>query len=303
MKIALLIPCHNEAKTIGGVIEDFRKEIPQASIYVYDNNSTDETSRIAREHQAEVRFSPRSGKGMVIRQMFDEVTADIYITVDGDGTYQAGDVHQLLKPVVSDECDMCVGNRLIKYSPGSFPPLHVFGNKLISFLTRKFYGERIDDMLSGFRVMNRKLVEKLCLISVGFEIETEINIKSIWHGFRIRCVPIDYSGRPRGSSSKIRTLSDGYRILATLFMLLREYQPVTMGGISFLVLVLAGLIMIAIGGGRGNYFLFSAGLTLVLLGSVILCTGVILHAINMADREAAEAREKLRRIFRNLKSG
>ena len=295
MKIAVLIPCYNEAPTIGKVIEDFRRELPEAEIYVYDNNSTDETSRIALQHQAIVCPAPRPGKGMVIRQMFDEVSADIYIMVDGDDTYRAADVHKLLAPVQDGTCDMSVANRLVDYSSGSFPPLHGFGNKLICYLTEKFYGKRIDDMLSGFRVMNKAMVKELCLISAGFEIETEINLKSIRHGFKICCIPSFYSDRPEGSKSKIHTLSDGYRILATLFMMLQEYQPVTMGGISFIVLSLAGLVMVIVGWSIHLPYLFAAGLALGFLGTIILCTGIVLHAINMANREGVEHRRKISR--------
>ncbi len=292
MKTAVLIPCRNEARTIGKVIDDFRRELPEANIYVYDNNSTDSTADIARRHEAEVRSAPRPGKGMVIRQMFDEVKADIYVLVDGDDTYRAEDVHRLLDPVREGSCDMSVANRLVEYAPGSFPPLHIFGNRLISWLTAKFYGKKIDDMLSGFRVMTREMIDELCLISAGFEIETEINIKSIRHGFRICCLPSYYSHRPAGSQSKIHTLGDGYRILATLFMLFQEYQPVTMGGISFLILALAGAALVLAGGLGRNLYLFSLGLFFGLTGLLILTTGVILHAVNMAAREGEEHRRR-----------
>jgi len=298
MNLAVLIPCHNEAETIGKVIDDFRRELPDAEIYVYDNKSTDDTARIAREHGAKVCFCLRLGKGRVIRQMFNEINADIYIMVDGDDTYRARDVHKLIEPVSTGACDMCVGNRLVNYSPGSFPLLHIFGNKLIRFLTHKLYREKVDDMLSGYRVMNRTLVGDLCLISGGFEIETEINIQTIWHGFRIKSLPTRYSGRPPGSVSKIRTLGDGYRILATLFTLLREYQPVTAGGLIFSVLALIGLILLIIGWSGGSFFLFTIGVLLILLGFLIVCTGVVLHSINISNREGAEQRRKL---FRNYK--
>ncbi len=295
MKTAVLIPCRNEARTVGKVIDDFRRELPSAEIYVYDNNSTDVTAAVAGEHGAEVRAAPRPGKGMVIRQMFAEVDADIYVLVDGDDTYRAEDVHRLLEPVQSGSCDMSVANRLVEYAPGSFPPLHGFGNRLISWLTAKFYGKKIDDMLSGFRVMTREMIDELCLISAGFEIETEINIKSIRHGFQICCLPSYYSHRPEGSQSKIHTLGDGYRILATLFMLFQEYQPVTMGGIAFLLLNLIGLALVLGGWLGSNPFLFFTGLFLSAAGLLILCTGVILHAVNMAAREGEEHRRRLAR--------
>ncbi len=292
MTTVVLIPCHNEEPTIGSVVDDFRREQPDARIYVYDNNSTDATAEVARAHGATVRAAPCPGKGMVIQQMFDEVDADLYVLVDGDATYSAADAGKIIEPVASGTCDMCVGNRLAHYTAGAFPWCHIFGNRLIRVLTRRFHQINVDDMLSGFRVMNRALVDDLCLISAGFEVETEINIKAIRKGFRIHCIPVQYSRRPDGSESKIRTLGDGYRILATLFMLLQEYQPLTFSGIAFLVLGLPGTVAMVTGLARESLFLFCGGLGSVIMGSLALCTGAILHAINMASREAERHRDK-----------
>lgn len=302
-RIAVLLPCYNEAVTIEKVIDDFRAELPHANIYVYDNNSTDGTADIARSKNVVVKNCRRQGKGMVVRQMFNEIDADIYVMSDGDDTYLASDVHALLAPILDDQCDMCIGNRLIRHSGGSFSPVHYGGNRLICFLMRRFYNTNIDDMLSGFRVFTRELVDDLKLISAGFEIETELNIKTVWHGYKIMCVPVEYSARPVGSFSKIRTFIDGYRILATLFMLLREYQPVTMGGIFFLACLALSATGISIGWYYGVTPLLMLGCTVCIFGTLVLCTGVVIHAINISYREADEHRRKMiRRILQGRRS-
>lgn len=303
MKVSVLIPCHNEATTIGKVIDDFRRELPDAEIYVYDNKSTDDTAKIARERGATVRFSPRLGKGRVVQQMFNEISSDVYIMVDGDDTYHADDVHALLEPVVEDRCDMCIGNRLAAFEAGSFSFLHLFGNKLISFLMKNLYHQKIDDMLSGLRVMNNSIVQELCLVFGGFEIETEINIKTVWSGYRIESIPIKYSERPQGSLTKIKTFSDGYRILLTLFMLLRESQPVTITGICFLLLCLLGLNSSVYGYYSNNLYAFAGGLCLGLVGVVILCSGMVVHAINISSHETADRIRKLKKHVDQTSSG
>ena len=188
MQIAILIPCLNEEETIGKVIGDFQKALPEAKIYVGDNNSTDRTAEIAQSLGASVISENRRGKGYVVQKLLSEVAADIYVMVDGDDTYQAGDVHQLLRPVIEGKYDMCVGNRLKHYHPGSFSRFHLLGNRLIRLLTFKLHGVDIPDMLTGYRVMRRGLADEICLILGGFEVETEINIKCVWYGFTIDSV-------------------------------------------------------------------------------------------------------------------
>ena len=293
MKIAILIPCLNEEATIGRVIRDFQEALPEAQIYVGDNNSTDRTAEIAKSLDVPIIFESRQGKGNIVKQLLRRVPADLYVLVDGDGTYRARDLPVLLRPVREGRCDMCIGNRLRHYQPGSFSHFHLFGNKLIRVLTKKLHGADIPDMLTGYRVMSRKLVDEICLIMGGFEVETEINIKSVWHGFRVCSVDIEYGKRPGGSISKIRTINDGYRILSTILMLLREHQPMTMGGVIFLILNLIALILFISGVIRGSLFSFSFALFLSLLGAVALSTGIILHAGNIAHRESEEFQRKL----------
>jgi len=295
MDIAILIPCFNEEKTIGQVIQDFREVLPEAKIYVGDNNSTDQTAEMAKSLDVPVIFEIRQGKGNIVKKMLRLVRADLYVLVDGDETYRARDLPELLRPVQEGRCDMSIGNRLRHYQPGSFSHFHLFGNKLICLLTRKLHGADIPDMLTGYRVMSRKLVKEICLIMGGFEIETEINIKSVWHGFKVCSVDIEYGKRPGGSISKIRTFNDGYRILSTILMLLREHQPMTMGGVIFLFLNLLALILLISGVIRGSIFSFSFALFLSLLGAVALSTGIILHAGNIAHRESEEFQRKLNR--------
>ena len=299
MDIALLIPCLNEEKTIGKVIKDFQKALPEAKLYVGDNNSTDKTVEIAESLGASIIRENRPGKGYMVHRLLIEVKADIYIMVDGDDTYRAQDIHQMLKPVIEGKYDMCVGNRLKHFEPGSFSHFHLLGNKLIRLLTFKLHGVDIPDMLTGYRVMRRGLVDKICLILGGFEVETEINIKSVWHGFTIYSVDVEYGLRPSGSTSKIKTFQDGYRILSTIFMLLREHQPLTMGGISFLTLGLIGIILAIWGIVGGSLFAFTLGLFSLLLGSVALGVGIILHAINISHREDEVHYRKLLRIKTN----
>jgi len=295
METAVLIPCFNEEKTIGEVIKSFQAELPEARIYVGDNNSDDDSAAIARQCGAKVLSCAQPGKGHTVRMLLSGIAADVYVLVDGDNTYRAEDIKILLPPVESGQYDMCIGNRLENYQPGSFPALHLLGNRMIRFLTYKLHKVDIPDMLSGYRVMSRKLVDNLCLISGGFEIETEINIKSVWQGFKIGSLDIVYQPRPAGSASKLQTFNDGYRILATILMLLREYQPMTMGSIIFFVSNCLALALLIIGLARGNTFIFNFGLFSSLVGVIALGVGLILNAINISHREAEERQKKAAR--------
>ena len=235
----------------------------------------------------------RQGKGHMLKTMVENIDAEIYIMIDGDGTYAAKDIHQLILPVIEGKCDMCIGNRLNNYQPGSFSNFHLIGNKLIRYLTYRLHGVKIPDMLTGYRVMSRKVVDKMCLISGGFEIETEINIKSVWLGSRICSVDIHYGTRPAGSISKIKTINDGYRILSTIFMLLREHQPMTMGGIICLILITIGTVFFCGGMFGDNLYCFILGLSMYLIGIIALATGIILNAINISHRELEQFHRKL----------
>ena len=243
-KVAVLIPCYNEAVTIAKVVDDFKRVLPDADIYVYDNNSSDETSKIAREHGAIVRFEPRQGKGNVVRQMFRDIEADYYLMVDGDDTYPAEAAPELLAPLMNDEADMTVGDRLSNGSYGeeNDRAFHGFGNDLVRWLIKAIYGYAFDDVMTGYRAFNRMFVKTMPVLSEGFQIETEISIHAVDKHWRIKDVPIDYRDRPEGSYSKLSTFGDGAKVLMAITSLFKDYKPFAFfGWISILFLIL-GLI-------------------------------------------------------------
>jgi glycosyltransferase involved in cell wall biosynthesis len=240
--VAILIPCFNEELTIAHVISRFRNELPNARIYVFDNNSTDHTADRARENGAITLHERRQGKGFVVQRMFREIDADIYVMVDGDGTYPAASVHALLEPVIFNEADMVVGSRLDPASKSQFGLMNRLGNYFFLSLTRVLFDVQIKDMLSGYRVFSRNIVKQLPLLSSGFEIETELTIKALERGYRVIEFPVHLSNRPGGSYSKIRHVQDGLLILRTIFSLARDYKPLTVFGTIGLLFVAAGLI-------------------------------------------------------------
>jgi glycosyltransferase involved in cell wall biosynthesis len=285
-RIAILIPCFNEDKTIARVVRDFRSELPDADIYVYDNNSTDNTVKEARAAGAIVRNESRQGKGNVIRSMFRQIDADYYVMVDGDGTYPADMVHEIIKPVVSGEADMVCGSRLHTQSASNFKRLNLAGNRLFNFLLNSLFRVRITDILSGYRAFTREVVKSLPVLSRGFEIETELTLKAIERNYRIVEIPVSLSERPEGSSSKINIVRDGILIFNTIFALLRDYKPFTAFGGFGLFLMILGLI-------PGIFVIYEFAVTgtilhipsailavgLVLSGALLIFTGLTLHSI------------------------
>jgi len=225
-KIAVLIPCYNEALTIANVIEDFRRQLPDASIYVYDNNSSDGTAQIAREHNAIVRYEPRQGKGNVIRSMFRDIEADCYIMVDGDDTYPAQFALAFVDAVLSGRADMVVGDRLSStYFSENKRPFHNSGNVLIRNLINWLYRSSLKDILTGARAFSRDFVKTYPVLSKGFEIETEMTIFALDHNFKILEIPVDYRDRPEGSVSKLQTFRDGFRVINTVGRLFCDTKP------------------------------------------------------------------------------
>ncbi|MDR1087799.1 MAG: glycosyltransferase [Coriobacteriales bacterium] len=243
--IAVLIPCYNEEMTIAKVVDDFARELPEATIYVYDNNSSDATSALAREHGAVVRFEPRRGKGNVVRQMFREIEAEYYVLVDGDDTYPAEAVHELLKPVITGEADMVIGDRLsnLTYRDENKRAFHNFGNNLVRFLIHLIYGVNIVDVLTGYRAFNRIYVKTCPITSQGFEIETEMTIHTIDKNWRFAEVPIVYRDRPEGSESKLSTFSDGSKVLLTILGLFKDYKPLVLFSLIGIILLVIGVIL------------------------------------------------------------
>jgi len=240
--IAVLIPCYNEVQTIARVVRDFRRELPTAQIYVFDNNSTDRTIEEAQAAGAIVQHEVRQGKGHVLRAMFHAVEADAYVMVDGDGTYPADRVHDLLQPVLNGEADMVIGSRLQSGANSRFKFPNLLGNMAFRWLLNSFFRVHVTDLLSGYRAMNRRVVKGLPFLSRGFESETELTVKCLQRGLHIVEVPVTLAPRVEGSYSKIRMVHDGILILNTLFSLARDYKPLTAFGVIGLALCGLGLI-------------------------------------------------------------
>lgn len=249
-KVAVLIPCYNEAKTIRKVIEDFSKVIPEKDrvIYVYDNNSTDDTAKIAAEAGAIVRKEYQQGKGNVIRRMFREIDAECYIMVDGDDTYPAEYAPEMIKKVLARKVDMVVGDRLSStYFTENKRPFHNFGNSLVRKSINVLFKSDIKDIMTGYRAFSYQFVKSFPVLSHGFEIETEMSIHAIDKNMLLDNVVIDYRDRPEGSESKLNTYSDGFKVLRTILKLFRNYKPLAFFNIfSVLLLVLALIFFIPI---------------------------------------------------------
>jgi glycosyltransferase involved in cell wall biosynthesis len=241
-KIAILIPCYNEELTVGQVVRDFRKELPEADIYVFDNNSADRTVEVARKAGARIVFERRQGKGYVVQAMFRDVDADIYVMVDGDNTYPPTEVHNLIAPITAGEADMTVGSRLMGQSKSEFRALNRLGNRFFLNTINVMFKLKLSDILSGYRAFNRKFVKTIPLFGGGFETETELTIKALVRGYRVVEVPVDLKARPGGSFSKIRIMQDGFLILNSILTLFRDYKPLTFFGAIGLLLILIGLV-------------------------------------------------------------
>jgi len=248
--IAVLIPCYNEEKTIEKVVLDFKKELPDAKIYVFDNNSTDNTAKIVlklmKNHEnIFLEKEYRQGKGNVIRSMFRKIDADIYVLVDGDDTYSANFVHKLIEPIVNKKADMVIGDR---HSNGTYKqenkrPFHNFGNGLVRFLINKLFKNNLKDIMSGYRVFSKEFVKSMPVLSNGFEIETEITIHALDKKFLIQEIPIEYKDRPEGSYSKLNTFSDGTRVLKTILWLFKDYKPLTFFTVVALIFFILSLMV------------------------------------------------------------
>ncbi|MDE5758174.1 MAG: glycosyltransferase family 2 protein [Allobaculum sp.] len=225
-KIAVLIPCYNESRTIEKVVKDYRAAFKHADIYVYDNNSTDNTDKIARQAGAIVRYEPKQGKGNVVRSMFRDIEADCYVMVDGDDTYPASDAKKLADLVLNDGVDMAIGDRLSStYFTENQRPFHNVGNRLVRFLINTFYDADVTDIMTGLRAFSWDFVKSFPVQSKGFEIETEMTIFSLDNNMNLAEVVIDYQDRPAGSVSKLNTVSDGAKVLKTIGTLLRDTKP------------------------------------------------------------------------------
>ena len=243
-KIAVLIPCYNESQTIEKVVTDWRKELPEAVIYVYDNNSTDNTAEIAKKAGAVVRYEYQQGKGNVIRRMFREIDAECYIMVDGDDTYPAEFGREMASKVLERKVDMVVGDRLSStYFEENKRPFHNFGNSLVRGTINRLFKSNIRDIMTGYRAFSYLFVKTFPVLSKGFEIETEMSIHAVEKNMLVENVIIEYRDRPEGSESKLNTYSDGAKVLGTIARLYKNYRPFRFFGILALVLMIISAIM------------------------------------------------------------
>ena len=295
-KIAVLIPCYNEAATIEKVVRDFRAALPEATVYVYDNNSTDGSGDLARAAGAVVRRERRQGKGNVIRTMFRDIEAECYLMADGDDTYPAEQARQLTDAVLLEGADMAVGGRLSStYFTQNKRPFHNLGNVLVRGLVNRFFHGHIVDIMTGYRAFSRLFVKSFPVLSKGFEIETEMSIHALDKNFRLVNVPVDYRDRPAGSHSKLNTYSDGARVLMTVFRLVKDYKPLAFfSAVSLLLILFAGVLFVPVfleylATGLVERFptLIVAGF-LAVGGLLTLCCGLILDTVIKKERQDFE---------------
>ena len=243
-KIAVLIPCYNESKTIAKVVADYKNALPEADVYVYDNNSSDGTDEIARKAGAIVRYERRQGKGNVIRSMFRDIDADCYLMIDGDDTYPADNARQMCDYVLQGGVDMVIGDRLSStYFEENKRPFHNFGNSLVRTLINRLFHSNVKDIMTGYRAFSRNFVKHFPVLSRGFEIETEMTIHALDKNFLLKELPIKYRDRPEGSLSKLNTYSDGFKVLMTIARLFRDYKPFVFFTSVFVICLLLALGM------------------------------------------------------------
>lgn len=295
-KIAVLIPCYNESKTIEKVIKDYRSVLPEADIYVYDNNSKDGTDEIAKKCGAIVKYEYRQGKGNVIRSMFRDIDADCYLMIDGDDTYPCENAREMCDLVLSGKADMVIGDRLSStYFTENKRPFHNFGNKIVRLLINKLFHNNVKDIMTGYRAFSYDFVKGFPVLSKGFEIETEMTIHAVDKNFKLVEIPVMYRDRPSGSVSKLNTYRDGFKVLKTIASLFKEYKPQLFFGICSSIFMLFALIL----GIPVFIEYFKTGLVprypslivsgiLVLISLSLLICGIILQVIVKKHRELYE---------------
>lgn len=249
--IAVLLPCYNEERNIGKVIKDARKHLAEANIYVFDNRSTDRSAEIAKELGISVVPVLRRGKGFVVRAMLERTTEDVLVILDVDDTYDLAQVRKLTAPVIAGKCDMAVGARLENYEEEAFRAFHVFGNNLVTWLVNRLFGSNVRDVMSGYRAFTQEVARKVPLRSRGFDIEVEWTIQLITHGYRLKDINIPYRPRTEGSSSKLHTFRDGFRVLWAVFTLFQEMKPLTvfasLAACFYLMALIGGFLSAKIG--------------------------------------------------------
>ena len=295
-KIAVLIPCYNEAKTIEKVVNDYKKALPEADIYVYDNNSTDGTDEIAKKAGAIVKYERKQGKGNVIRNMFREIEADCYLMIDGDDTYPAESAREMCDYVLNENVDMVIGDRLSStYFTENKRAFHNFGNRIVRWSINTIFRSKINDIMTGYRAFSYEFVKSYPVLSKGFEIETEMTIHAIDKNFTLKEMPVQYRDRPEGSVSKLNTYKDGVKVIKTIATLFKEYKPgLFFNIISLLVFIIAAILAIPVfieymNTGLVPRFptLIVAGL-LVVISLLLTTTSIILQVIVKKNKQIFE---------------
>lgn len=292
LSIAVLLPCYNEEVTIGKVVRDFKAALPGATVYVYDNNSTDRTAEIAAAEGAIVRREPRQGKGNVIRAMFEDIDADVYVMADGDDTYPA-DAAPAMVAKVPDGYDMVIGDRLSStYFQENKRPFHNFGNRLVRGSINGLFGAHVTDIMTGYRAFSFTFVKTYPVLSRGFEVETEMTIHSLNNNLRLYEMPIQYRDRPEGSVSKLDTVGDGIKVMSTIFRMIREYKPLPFFGGLGLIIGIVGIVLcgtvtfeFAKTGVVTHFPTLIGAVMLVIAGLLLIIAGIILDVMAKNDRK------------------
>lgn len=290
--IAVLLPCYNEEATIGKVVRDFKAALPDAAIYVYDNNSTDRTAEIAAAEGAIVRKEPRQGKGNVVRAMFEDIDADVYVMADGDDTYPADAAPAMVEKVL-EGYDMVIGDRLSStYFQENKRPFHNFGNRLARGSINGLFGAHVTDIMTGYRAFNFTFVKTYPVLSRGFEVETEMTIHSLNNNLRLFEMPIQYRDRPEGSVSKLDTVGDGIKVMSTIFRMIREYKPLPFFGGLGLIIGIVGIVLcgtvtfeFAKTGVVTHFPTLIGAVMLVITGLLLIIAGIILDVMAKNDRK------------------
>ncbi len=296
LKTAVLIPCYNEALTIQKVIRDFKRELPEADIYVYDNNSSDGSADLAREAGAIVRHEYRQGKGNVLRSMFSDIDADCYIMVDADDTYPAENAPEMERIILDGRADMVIGDRLnTTYFTENKRPFHDFGNRLVRWLVNVLFDGDLQDIMTGYRAMNRKFVKEYPLLSKGFEVETEMSMFALDGNYLVKEIPVDYRDRPAGSESKLNTFADGFRVLKMILMLFRDYKPLLFFSTLSIVCFLLGTILFipilhefAVTHLVERFPTLFVSIFLYIASLLFFCSGMILDVLKNNQRKTRE---------------
>lgn len=290
--IAVLLPCYNEEVTIGKVVRDFKAALPKATVYVYDNNSTDRTAEIAAAEGAIVRREPRQGKGNVIRAMFEDIDADVYVMADGDDTYPA-DAAPAMVAKVLEGYDMVIGDRLSStYFQENKRPFHNFGNRLVRGSINGLFGAHVTDIMTGYRAFSFTFVKTYPVLSRGFEVETEMTIHSLNNNLRLYEMPIQYRDRPEGSVSKLDTVGDGIKVMSTIFRMIHEYKPLPLFGGLGLIIGIVGIVLcgtvtfeFAKTGVVTHFPTLIGAVMLVITGLLLIIAGIILDVMAKNDRK------------------